>query len=208
MTKGKRGMPGLEPAMKQFVHDCLRGRKPRRLHMSRHKALSIKKFKEKEQKIEMKPTGLWYGLGDSWIDWCMNEVSGWLSPYIYELVLDEDKVLKVSNIAEFEKLEQEYLGVPEHFKLLQDMTTLGDPRMMSFFNQIDYPKIAETYGAIEIAPYIWKKRLESIWYYPWDCASGCIWNRSAIKELRLFAAYDKERKAFVRKSLQPDKPKV
>ena len=208
----KRGMPGLETAMKRFVHDHIRGRKPRRLHMSPYKTFSLKKVKDHEQKIEMKPIGLWYGLGDSWIQWCMSEMSGWLSPYIYELVLDEDKIIKVSNIAEFDKFEDEHQGIREELKFLMDRMPdlhLGNGnRNRRFFDQIDYPKIAQSYGGVEIAPYIWSKRLESMWYYGWDCASGCIWNRKAIKELRLFAAYDKDRNEFVRSGLQPKGIKV
>ena len=216
MGKKKRGMPGLEPAMRRFVHAHIRGRKPRRLHMSPYKTFSMKKFREAEQTIEMKPTGIWYGLGDSWIQWCMSEASGWLSPYIYDFVLDEDKILKVTNIEEFEKFEEEHQAIRAEFKLLMDhMPKIRDAhgdgfgrRMSRFFDQIDWPKLATMYSGVEIAPYIWKKRLESMWYYPWDCASGCIWNRSAVKELRLFAAYDKESDEFIRMDLQPRKPRV
>lgn len=37
------------------------------------------------------------------------------------------------------------------------------------------------------APYQWRRRNERgfSWYYGWDCASGCIWRASAIREIRL-----------------------
>lgn len=212
----KRGIKGLEPAMKRFVHDHLRGRKPRRLHMCM-KQIDLNTLKNKRQKIDHKPTGLWYGLGDSWINYCLNEVSGWICPYIYEVILHEDQLLKVSNVSEFEEFEDEYHGIPDHFKLIADRMpefdltygsrTVGR-RIRRMFDHIDFKKLAKTHGAVEIAPYIWNKRLESMWYYTWDCASGCVWKRKAIKELRLFAAYDKEQDDFIRIGLQQGKRKV
>lgn len=181
------------------------------------KPISLDIFKNKRQKIDHKPTGLWYGLGDSWIDWCLSSVSGWICPYIYEVELHEDKLLKISNVPAFEKFEDEYHGIPDHFKVIVDQMpdfdlTYGSEsagrRMRRFFDHIDFKRLAKTHGAIEIAPYIWNKRLESMWYYTWDCASGCVWNRKAIKELCLFASYDKEQDEFVRTGLQPDKIKV
>jgi hypothetical protein len=51
--------------------------------------------------------------------------------------------------------------------------------------EIEWRKVAERFDGIIIAPYIWQRRLdlESSWYYSWDCASGCIWNASAVREI-------------------------
>ena len=40
---------------------------------------------------------------------------------------------------------------------------------------------AEGWAGIEIAPYIWARRLDgpARWYYGWDAASGCIWDPTA-----------------------------
>ncbi len=58
------------------------------------------------------------------------------------------------------------------------------------WHQIDWRAVAKDYDGIIIAPYVWSCHLgfgrgggiESVscWYYPWDCASGCIWNAKAI----------------------------
>ncbi len=45
---------------------------------------------------------------------------------------------------------------------------------------IDWRAVADRYDGIIIAPYAWCFRLTMNWYYPWDCASGCIWNLDAI----------------------------
>lgn len=45
--------------------------------------------------------------------------------------------------------------------------------------------IGARYDGIVITPYVWSMRLDrsAFWYYGWDCASGCIWNASAVAEL-------------------------
>jgi hypothetical protein len=45
---------------------------------------------------------------------------------------------------------------------------------------IDWRAVAQVCDGIIIAPYQWSQRLDMSWYYGWDCASGCIWNLSAI----------------------------
>lgn len=60
----------------------------------------------------------------------------------------------------------------------------------STFN-IKWDIVARKYQGIIIAPYQ-EKALEIPelrWYYGWDCASGCIWNKFAIKELKLISNY-------------------
>lgn len=49
---------------------------------------------------------------------------------------------------------------------------------------VDWRALAERYDGIIIAPYQWSRRLDGpSWYYGWDCASGCIWNASAISSI-------------------------
>lgn len=45
---------------------------------------------------------------------------------------------------------------------------------------IRWEDVAKAYQGIIIAPYQWSYRMEENWYYGWDCASGCIWDVSAI----------------------------
>lgn len=39
--------------------------------------------------------------------------------------------------------------------------------------------------ATTITPYCWPARMDPdlIWYYGWDCASGCIWDASTIHQV-------------------------
>lgn len=50
---------------------------------------------------------------------------------------------------------------------------------------IDWQAVASDHDGIIISPYNWPARHEMIWYYPWDCASGCIWNADAITSITI-----------------------
>lgn len=54
-----------------------------------------------------------------------------------------------------------------------------------FILSLDWRAIAAKCDGIIISPYIWARRLNgySHWYHGWDCASGCIWNPRAIREV-------------------------
>lgn len=203
----------IHEAAKRFVARYIRGRKPRRLHTTRAK-LSLADIFEQPQATDHKPRGIWYGIADSWIDWCIGEHFGGIHQYIYEVVVDEDKILKIDNISDFERFEDEHNDIPEWRKELREAEGFSAfdfhlPRMFSRrFDSMNYRKVAENFGGIEISPYQWDKRLESMWYYGWDCASGCIWKPDTIKNLRLFAYYDHEKDEFIKSSLQPDKIEV
>jgi len=206
----KREVDDIHVAAKKFVSRYIRGRKPRRLHTSSSK-LALKDIHLTPQITDHKPKGIWYGIADSWIDWCISEHFGGIHQYIYEVVLDEGNILTIDNIQDFEKFEDEHKDIPEWRKELQSVD--GFPFDLPFgrsryFDSMNYRKVSETFGGIEITPYQWEKRLESMWYHGWDCASGCIWNPSVIKDLRLFAYFDARKGEFVKTSLQPDKTKV
>jgi hypothetical protein len=54
----------------------------------------------------------------------------------------------------------------------------------AFSKGIDWERVARDHSGIVIAPYQWERRhdIKSSWYYGWDCASGCIWDLTAIAE--------------------------
>ncbi len=51
----------------------------------------------------------------------------------------------------------------------------------TFYN-IDWAAVAEEYAGIEIAPYQWSLRMDTRtnWYYPWDVASGVVWDMTGV----------------------------
>lgn len=53
---------------------------------------------------------------------------------------------------------------------------------------IDWREVAKDADGVIVTPYQWPCRNAFDWYYTWDCASGCIWNLSAIASVRQVVA--------------------
>lgn len=203
-------------AAKRFC--AISRRMPRRLHITHDGNLSLDSFiDEQEQPIEKKPKGLWYGIDDDWLQWCYSNQSDWIGPYFYEIVLDESRLLSINNLEAFDQFEKAHVGKPEWMVALQQMAILGDDPLekewggykLSLLNEysdsgimgksfINYGKVALSYGAMEVTPYLHKRRLSSMWYYGWDCASGCVWEKKAIKKIKLFAHFNTDKGEFVK----------
>jgi len=133
-------------------------------------------FHNKQQRIPQtvfqKPAGMWYGCGDSWIDWLEREMPHWLeaSNYLYEIELGEG-ILKISTDEEFTQFEKEFLNIK---------TMFGG-------HAVNWPEVAKKYNGIEICPYNYNRRFKSNWYYGWDVASGCIWNKKGVTIINLLS---------------------
>lgn len=129
----------------------------------------------------MKPQGLWVSVHGEfcWRSWC--EAEGFNSERLTvatEVILSKDaNILYIKNLNEFHAFVKEYVTPSSN---VMDHTIPYRPE------RVDWPRVAERYDGIIIAPYQWSERMRSgsIWYYPWDCASGCIWNANAVAMLR------------------------
>ena len=54
---------------------------------------------------------------------------------------------------------------------------------------MDWGYLATQYQGLIIAPYLWDLRLFGpAWYYGWDCASGCIWDLTAVESFSLVSS--------------------
>lgn len=118
-----------------------------------------------------KPWGLWYSFGKAWIEFLdINSDIWWYQlklehvTHVYRIYLNHDDILKIHTPREFREFEERY-AIASKLK-------------------IKWPEVAKKYCGIEIR---YNKRLVKVghWYYDWDCSSGCIWNRSAIKSITL-----------------------
>jgi hypothetical protein len=131
------------------------------------------------QEIEMKPRGLWVSVegNDDWPSWCVGENFALDSlSHVHEITLAENaSILRLSTASEIAELTSDYAcplpGMPPHHYTRAYV--------------MDWPRLAGQYDGLIIAPYMWSCRLDYLWYYGWDCASGCIWNPRAIAEHRL-----------------------
>jgi hypothetical protein len=148
------------------------------IHYSAKPLTEVRSVKQ-ESYSEMKPRGLWFSVDDpsldepmGWREWC--EAENFSIPSLElqtEIAFKPDaRVLRLSNADDIDRF---------HRKYKQSLS-----RRYTYF-QINWARVAEKYQAIIIAPYIWQRRLdrEVRWYYGWDCASGCVWDASAVAQL-------------------------
>jgi len=147
-----------------------------------------------KQKTNTKPEGVWYGCGDSWLKWMAREKPEWLDAvnYVYELELDQEFIMTITNEKEFKKFEWEYWGkAPWQGRGGWNDTGPTDGQ----YEMIDWDVLTGQYDGIEICPYLQQFRMSnSMWYYTWDVASGCIWDsQSLIGEPKLLWQRDTEK---------------
>lgn len=126
-----------------------------------------------------KPIGYWItdDSEDCWASWCRNNDFGLDQlTHKHEIVLDESNLLILRSLSQFDFFNQEW-GSPYYW---------GGANGNKFRDWcIDWWRVAERYDGLIITPYKWQRRLQLNWYYSWDCASGCIWNVDAVKDIRL-----------------------
>lgn len=122
-----------------------------------------------KQENGFKPKGLWYGIGNSWIDWVKWNMPEWEYDNIFEIKLDESKILKIDNN-----------------KVLRDFTSEYnkpfDNIVNTRFTLIEWGRFCETKGGIEINPFI-SNTLYNIWISTWDVESGCVWDENVIEKI-------------------------
>ncbi len=126
-----------------------------------------------------KPNGLWVsveGNDDGWRWWCQAEEFALDSFAVeHEITLDPNaRILRIAGALELRVFTERYACGPWNRRSYA----------------INWPDVAASYQGIIIAPYVWECRLcdETTWYYSWDCASGCIWDASAIADVRIVEA--------------------
>jgi hypothetical protein len=124
-----------------------------------------------------KPRGFWISdeNGDpGWSGWCESEQWG-LGEHIYHVELSPAAhLLWLTSVSEIRAFNAE-------FRVGADYSW-----------DVDWPRVARTWQGIFITPYQWELRLSSEvrWYYTWDCASGCVWDASAIAAVTRVPALD------------------
>jgi hypothetical protein len=122
-----------------------------------------------------KPAGLWVSAvgRDDWAAWCKAERFrdiGRQMAFDLELA-PEHRILVMPARMTLEAFTRRY-----GFR-----RTLGDHTMRD--PNISWEAVARDWQGLVIAPYQWAYRTDLLWYYPWDCASGCIWDADAVKAI-------------------------
>ena len=143
----------------------------RLIHYSRVHVASVYSC-EQQTEPGLKPHGLWLSVcGEyDWKWWCEKanyKLRDLLCPHDVVLVHDA-RILRLNGAYDIDKFTKKYSGAHpdlKHYKL------------------IDWNVVANRYQGIIIVPYVWERRFSPFWYYGWDCASGCIWDKTAIESI-------------------------
>jgi hypothetical protein len=121
-----------------------------------------------------KPVAFWVSVQGEhdWAAWCESEGWGNLS-CVHEVRLrPQADVLHIRTSKQLKSFDKEF-GYGGYRK------ASGTPR------QIMWAFLASFYEGVIIAPYQFGHRFDLDWYYGWDCASGAIWDISAIESITL-----------------------
>lgn len=145
---------------------------------------SVKRVPIEQQLTAIKPVGLWYGVGEEWVEYLRtNQILQGDHRYLYEVVVDPAHVLQVRTIAETIKFVREF-GKRE-----RDRWTSGEGMAL-----VDWRRVAQRHLGVELSPHWGELRSSSItfregldWYASWDVGSGCVWDPRGFKSLQLIA---------------------
>lgn len=123
---------------------------------------------------EYKPKGLWLSVDSDygWKEWCYDsEFRVKALKYCCVVNLRADCNLLIL------RTSQQILDLARRF------TRPGNRNWDYPF--MHWPSVVDKYQGIVIPTYDWGCRLDPVsrWYYTWDCASGCIWDLSAIESM-------------------------
>jgi hypothetical protein len=155
------------------------------MKLSHYSVKRIRKIRNAEQpsQPDMKPRGLWLSVdgADDWPEHCRKTKWGPIGErrkvIRYRVELDHSRVLVLDTAASLVRFSDKYARFTLHPRLQA-------PVEFKLAIWIDWKAVAEKYAGIIIAPYQWVCRIELPWYYPWDCASGCIWDATAVRSIK------------------------
>lgn len=118
-----------------------------------------------------KPVGLWFDVDSDWKRWCEGEtfeLECIATPHVLTFKPSAN-ILRLKSSFDLSLFTEKYCRVPRHER---DRDSYA----------IDWPRVREEHDGIIIAPYQWECRMDLMWYYVWDCASGCVWNLDCVEE--------------------------
>jgi hypothetical protein len=125
----------------------------------------------------MKPKGLWLSDEDAecaWREWCIAENFRLdLLTHVHEVTLSNTANLLI-------------LDTPDAIRKFGRTFAMTHGRFaqagLRGNMMLDWVRVIQRWHGLIITPYQWDCRLatDCVWYYGWDCASGVIWDPSAI----------------------------
>lgn len=128
------------------------------------------RYRNVKQECSKKPKGIWYAVGDLWMDWVKNAMPSILDrlTVLYNADISECNILKLTNIEELVDFSIEFMDTSDFYS--------------HGIRRIDWELVAKYYDGIEVSNWKLGDGLEEgvLWVDSWDFASGCVWNVDKI----------------------------
>lgn len=147
------------------------------VHYSRLPITKLKRLRNDARDL-FKPRGLWVSdddCEDNWHAWCESE--GFrldCLTHAHDVELKNNaSIVILTSAHDIDSFSQEFC-----FKNKTPMWPFS----------LRWPAVTKKWQGIIITPYIWERRMfegNTDWYCGWDCASGCIWDPTAIASISL-----------------------
>lgn len=137
------------------------------------------------QPISYKPHGLWFDVESDWRRWAEeNEFNLENLAYRHTLRIDTARMVVLRTPEELDAFTHTF-GTSDIVDKHGKRAPYKDLFEVPGHCFIDWPKVAALWKGIAIPEYIWSRRLDLMWYYGWDCASGVVWDTSIVEIVRV-----------------------
>ena len=142
-----------------------------------------------------KPNGLWFDVDEDWKRWC-EATQFSLETFRYRhmvTIVDASRILFLRKAKDIDVFTRTYSrNLSGNIRLMQSADDneafsreygrdLFADIQRQFSNYIMWGEVAGKYSGIVIAPYSRSRSAAYLWYYGWNCASGCVWDTSVIR---------------------------
>jgi hypothetical protein len=129
------------------------------------------------QQIGSKPIGIWYALGNAWLEWIETEMPRRKKPYNFKIEVNLNKMIVLNTIKAVEDFIKLYAVLPSRHN------PMNNNFIKNWLIEINWPEVCKKYSGIELNPYFSQLHHDYMWYNVWDVPSGCIWKEDAIKRI-------------------------
>jgi hypothetical protein len=111
-----------------------------------------------------------------------------MAKHIHALEINTSRMIRITNLHEFFAFENAFVTTDPFYPTMRQKI-------------VDWRAVADKYTGIEIAPSLCDVLGDVFrhhyWYSNWDCASGCIWDRTIVKSVKLVASYNAGAKSYI-----------
>jgi hypothetical protein len=146
---------------------------------------SLKKYTQAApSERERKPKGIWFGIGNSWIDWLEYNMPQWAEASVLKVDVTSSKLFNIRKDKDLDTFSEKYT-----FKK-KDMWIADWKSLAKDYDGVVQWKYPPPYRMFADDP-------RAVWD-GWDVRSGCIWNPAAIKKINIIGRYDEDSGEYVR----------